>query len=120
MASQSIGSSATEPSVRTVGVEPPLWLPASLPEKLNTACSPSHAQRPRPATVSGVGRPLEHTQKQMTIKASQGWIQLEQGQYREDRQMDKLQEEHRVRQKVATHCLTNEVLVGLYKAFLFF
>lgn len=34
--------------------------------------------------------------------------------------MDKLQEEHRVRQKVATHCLTNEVLVVLYRAFFIF
>lgn len=56
----------------------------------------------------------------MNVQASQGWIQLEQGHYREDRQMDELQEEHRVRQKVATHCLTNEVLVGLQRAFFIF
>lgn len=56
----------------------------------------------------------------MNVQASHGWIQLEQGHYREDRQMDEIQEEHKVMQKVATHCLTNEVLVGLHRAFLFF
>lgn len=56
----------------------------------------------------------------MNVQASHGWIQLEQGHYREDRQMDEIQEEHKVGQKVATHCLTNEVLVGLHRAFLFF
>lgn len=53
----------------------------------------ARASRVDPTTTGGVCSPAGH--------------------YREDGQMVALQQESRVRQKVATHWLTNEVLVGL-------